>query len=111
MEVVASNRHYLQVKEGVQQDNKQPKFKYYSLEGDGIILSRNKFYVPNSHTLGNLVLKYMHNVSYIGHPRYYKIIAIVRGQYYWHGMKKDATDFVVRYMECQKVKVEHRHLT
>jgi hypothetical protein len=48
LEVVASNQHYLQVKEGVQQDNIQLEFKDYELNEDGILLYMNKIYVPNS---------------------------------------------------------------
>jgi hypothetical protein len=79
------------------------------MEEDGILLYRNKVYVPNSQELRNLILKEMHNVPYAGHPGYQKTIATVRGQYYWPGMKKDVADFIARCMECQKVKVEHRH--
>jgi len=36
-------------------------------------------------------------------------IAVVRGRDYWPRMKKDVVDYIVKCMECQKVKVEHRH--
>jgi hypothetical protein len=49
----------------------------------------------------------MHNVSYVEHPGYQEIIAVVRGQCFWHGVKKDVADYIARYMECQKVKMEH----
>jgi hypothetical protein len=51
----------------------------------------------------------MHNVPYAGHPRYQKTIAAVKSQYYWLDMKKEVADFIARYLECQKVKAEHRH--
>jgi hypothetical protein len=61
--------------------------------------------------LRNFVLKEMHNVSYTGHPRYQKNITAIRGhQYFWHGMKRDVTNYLARCMECQKVKARHRHL-
>jgi hypothetical protein len=53
----------------------------------------------------------MHNVSYDGHPGYQKIITVVKGQCFCPGMKKDVAHFIARCMECQKVKVEHRHPT
>jgi hypothetical protein len=53
----------------------------------------------------------MHNVPYVGHPSYQKTIAAVRSQYFWPGMKKDVVDYIARCMECQRVKVEHRHPT
>jgi hypothetical protein len=57
------------------------------------------------------ILKEMHNVPYTGHPGYQKTITVVRGQYFWPGMKRDVTDYLARCMECQKVKAEHRHPT
>jgi hypothetical protein len=52
-------------------------------------LFKNRVYVPNSQELRNLVLKEMHNVPYVGHPGYQKTIVVVRGQYFWLGMKRD----------------------
>ena len=40
-----------------------------------------------------------------------KTVAAVRKQYYWPRMKNDVAEYIARCMECQKVKVEHRHLT
>jgi len=42
----------------------------------------------------------MHNVPYIGHPRYWKTIAAVRVQYFWLGMKKYVVDYIANCMEC-----------
>jgi hypothetical protein len=51
----------------------------------------------------------MYNVPYVGHRGYQKIIGAVKSQYYWLGMKKEVSYFIVKFLECQKVKVEHRH--
>jgi hypothetical protein len=48
-------------------------------------------------------------VSYDGHPRYQKSIAVVRSQYFWPRMNKEVVNYVVICLECQKVKNEHRH--
>jgi hypothetical protein len=45
-------------------------------------------YVPNSQELKKLILREMHNVSYVGQLGYQKIFAVVKSQYYWAGMKK-----------------------
>jgi hypothetical protein len=66
-------------------------------------------YVPNSSELKKLILKEMHNVPYAGHLGYQKTIATVKKQYYWPGMKKELVDYIVKCLECQKVKTEHRH--
>jgi hypothetical protein len=58
-----------------------------------------------------MILKEMHKVPYVGHPWYQKTIAIVKGQYYWPGMKKEVVEFIAKCLECQKVKAEPRHPT
>jgi hypothetical protein len=72
-------------------------------------MHKNRIYVPSSGELRNLVLKEMHDVPYVGHPSYHKTITVVRSQFLWPRMKKDVVDYIARCMECQKVKVEHRH--
>jgi hypothetical protein len=57
-----------------------------------------------------MVSREMHNVLYVGHPGYQKIIAAVKSQYFWPGMKKEVVDYIVGFLECQKVKDEHIHL-
>jgi hypothetical protein len=56
-----------------------------------------------------VILKDMHNVPYVGHPRYQKTIAVVKSQYYFPGMKKEIVEYIVKCLECQKVKAEHRN--
>jgi hypothetical protein len=56
-------------------------------------------------------LREIHNVPYVGHPGYQKTIVAIKSQYYWPSMKKEVIDFIARCLECQKVKVEHRHPT
>jgi hypothetical protein len=67
-------------------------------------------YIPNFQELKNMILREMNNVPYARHPGYQKTIVAFKGQYYWPCMKKEVADFIVKCLECQKVKVEHRHL-
>jgi transposase InsO family protein len=76
---------------------------------DGILLYRNKVYVPNSFELRSEILKEMHNVPYARHPGYYKRNLAVQRQYYWTSMKREIADFFAKCLECQRVKDEHRH--
>jgi hypothetical protein len=87
----------------------QQKIEEYKLDNDEILMYRGIIYVPNSQELKSMILREMHNVPYAGHLGYQKIIAAVKSQYYWLGMKKEVVDFIARCLECQKVKAEHRH--
>jgi hypothetical protein len=73
------------------------------------LCNENIIYVPSSGELRNLVLKEMHNVPYVGNLGYQKKITTVRSQFFWPRMKNDVIDYIVRCMECQKVKDEHSH--
>jgi hypothetical protein len=53
----------------------------------------------------------MHNFPYVGNLGYHKTIAVVRSQLFWLGMKKYVVDYIAKSMECQRVKVDHRHPT
>jgi hypothetical protein len=53
------------------------------MKGDGILMYKGKVYVLNSNEMKNVVLKEIHNVSYVRHPGYQKTIAAVRSQYFW----------------------------
>jgi hypothetical protein len=58
-----------------------------------------------------IVLREMHNLSYVGHPGYQRTIATVRSQYFWPGMNKEVANYISKCLECQKMKTNHRHPT
>jgi hypothetical protein len=110
--ITEASKSYLQYKELVaklQQGNLQQKIEEYELVNDEILMYKGRIYVPNSQELKNLILGEMHIVPYSRHPGYQKTIVAVKSQYYWTGMKREVVDFIARCLECQKVKVEHRH--
>jgi hypothetical protein len=103
-------QNYLQVEESLQQGDVKQKIKEYEIKEDGLLMHKNRIFVPSSRELRNLVLK-EHDVPYDGHPDYYKMITAIRSQLFLLGMKKDIVDYIARCMECQKVKAKHRHPT
>ena len=82
----------------------------YKLGIDGILLHKNIFFVPNVQDLKRMILHEMHNVPYAGHLGYQKTVAAIKSHYFWPGMKREIVEYIARCMECQKVKVENRHL-
>jgi len=81
------------------------------LEEVGILMHKNRVYVPNSHELRKMVLKEMYTVPYARHLDYHNTIATVRSQYVWLGMKKGVFYYIDRSMEFQIVTFHHRHPT
>jgi hypothetical protein len=110
IEAAKSDLQHKELVAKLQQGNLQHKIEEYKLDNDEILMYRGRIYVPNSQELKNMILREMHNVPYVGHPGYQKTIADVKSQYYWPGIKKEVVDFIAKCLECQKVKVEHRHL-
>ena len=99
-----SDKNYLKIKETLEEGNFQQRFNYYEMKEDGISMYKGKVYVPNLGEIKNAILKEMHNVPYVEHPGYHKIIAAVRSQYFWPRMKKEVANYIVRCLEFQKVK-------
>jgi hypothetical protein len=44
--------------------------KDYEMKEDGLLMHKNRIYVPRSRELRNFILKEMHNVPYVGHLGY-----------------------------------------
>jgi hypothetical protein len=109
LDVSITDHRYLQVKESLEQENVHQKIKEYNIKEDGLLMHKNRIYVPSYGEFRNLVLNEMHNVLYVGYPSYQKIIAVVRSQLFFARMKKDVVDYIFICMECQRVKVEHIH--
>jgi hypothetical protein len=49
------DQHYLQVKENLQQGNVQQKIKEYEIKENGLLMHKNRIYVPSSGEMRNLV--------------------------------------------------------
>ena len=84
-------------------------FDQYRLEENGILVHKDKVYVPNFGDVRKMVLKEMQNVTYARNSGYKKTIAIERKQNYWPRIKNDVAEYIARCMESHKIKVEHRN--
>jgi hypothetical protein len=60
----------------------------YNLGVDGILLHKNRIFVPNVQDLKCIIFHEMHDVPYARHPRYQKTVATVKSQYFCLGMKR-----------------------
>lgn len=81
----------------------------YKLGIDGILLHKNKIFVPNFQDLKCIIFHEMHNVPYARHPGYQKAVAAIKSHYFWPTMKEEIIKYIARCMECQKVKAKNRH--
>jgi hypothetical protein len=109
LEVEKVDLQYRDLVARLQQSERPQKEGNYILGVDGILLYKNRVYIPNVQELKLAILKEMHNLTYAGHPGYQKTVAVVKIHYFWLGMKREIYEYIARCMECQKVKAEHRH--
>ena len=67
-------------------------------------------YVPMSSDHCTSFFSKVHHTLYSAHSRVKKMHIDLKQLYFWVGMRHDVSDFVARFLECQRVKVEHQHL-
>ncbi len=69
---------------------------------------RNRLCVPKNSELIQIILNEAHNSRFSVHPGSTKMYNDLKQHYWWHGMKRDISDFVSKCLICQQVKAEHR---
>ena len=92
---------YELVKDKLQQQSIEKRYKGYKLEEDGLLTYEGRIYIPNLAELRRVIMDEIHQAPYSSHPGYQKTIATARKQYFWPGMKKDMVEYISRCMKCQ----------
>jgi hypothetical protein len=87
------------------------KYGCYQMMEGGLLTYRRRLYIPYCDDLKRFILDELHKRPYIGHLGYQKMITATRKQFFWPGLKKDIAEYLAKCIECQQVKVEHRHPT
>ncbi|KAJ9536301.1 hypothetical protein OSB04_un000510 [Centaurea solstitialis] len=80
----------------------------FRVDDKGTIWFHNRLCVPNNPELKEAVLSEAHNSSFSIHPRSTKMYRDLKQYFWWNGMKRDVAEYVVKYLTCQKVKIEHQ---
>lgn len=63
--------------------------------------------VPNVDDLREQILTEAHSSRYFINPRATKMYRDLREGYWWNRIKKNITEFIAKFPNCQQVKVEH----
>ena len=111
-----------QLKAGIEQDENYRKLQAkvkenlieslstgYSLNEKGLLLYKDRLYVPNVPRIKLLTLNQIHKTPYLGRPGYHKTIIMLRKDYFWPNMKNELAEYIARCFECQQVRAEHQH--
>ena len=79
----------------------------YSLNEKGLMIYKNRLYIPNVPKIKLLILNEIHKTPYSGHPSYQKTITMLQKDYFWPNMKNELAEYIAKCFECQQVKTEH----
>lgn len=74
-------------------------------DDDGILLYKNRVYVPPDNQLYHDIVKLYHDAPIMGHPGVQKTYNLVKWEYMWPGMQKFTTQYVKGCAACQTCKV------
>jgi hypothetical protein len=66
--------------------------------------------VPPNDKLRSLILSEVHRAVYMAHPSVTNMKEDIKHVFFWTRMKTYIVSYVARCLECQQVKVEHKHL-
>ena len=113
---ISTYKTYLedQLKEGVKLDENYQKLQAkvakkvaeslstgYSLNEKGLILYKNRLYIPNVPKIKLLILNEIHKTPYSGHLGYQKTITMLQKYSFWPNMKNELAEYISRCFECQ----------
>ena len=91
-------------RETVVVDNITTKNKDWT-EEDGLILFKDRVYVPPEEDLRRDIVKMYHDIPVMGHPGVQKTYELVKREFMWPGMRKFVTQYVRGCATCQTCKV------
>ena len=80
----------------------------FRIKDDGTLWLNGCLLVPLTRDIRHRLLEAAHSSSYTMHPGSTKMYHDLRIHYWWEGMKREVANFVVRYLVCQQVKVDHQ---
>jgi len=91
----------------IKSDVGQQKVTSFEIGVDGILRYQGRLCVLDVEGLRQRILDKAHTSRYIVHPGSTKMYHDLKSMYWWHNMKRDVADFVSKFLNGQKVKVEH----
>ncbi|KAG8474789.1 hypothetical protein CXB51_031478 [Gossypium anomalum] len=80
----------------------------FQLDEDDCLRFKSRLCVPRNAELISMILNEAHSSRMSLHPGSTKMYNDLRRQFWWHGMKRDISDFVSKCLICQQVKAEHQ---
>ncbi|XP_062118598.1 uncharacterized protein LOC133832246 [Humulus lupulus] len=80
----------------------------WTVNVEGLLYHKGRLVVANIPDLRESIMIEAHRSKFVVHPGSTKMYQDLERQYWWEGMKRDATNFVAKCMVCQQVKAKHQ---
>ncbi|KAG8485968.1 hypothetical protein CXB51_019316 [Gossypium anomalum] len=80
----------------------------FRIGSDGSLMFKNQICVPKNDELIQKILHEAHNGCLAVHPGSTKMYNDLKKMYWWSGMKRDISEFVLKCLICQQVKAKHQ---
>jgi hypothetical protein len=85
----------------IKHNMKEEKSPGFSEDDESVLWYKGRICVPNVKELKDKILREAHESAYSIHPGGNKMYHDLKTTYWWHGMKRDVTEFVALYDTCQ----------
>jgi len=99
---------YISLWKKVKEDQMKREILDFKINSVKTLTFKYRIYVPNQTSLKQLILDESHRKPCAGHVGYHKLLSAIR--YFWLDLRKDATEYLSKCLECQLVKAKHQHL-
>ena len=86
---IKQNENYLKLQAKEKENLIESLSTRYSLNEKGLLLYKERIYVPNVPKIKLLILDEIHKTPYSGHPGYQKTITMLRKDYFWPNVKTE----------------------
>nr|GFC60757.1 putative reverse transcriptase domain-containing protein [Tanacetum cinerariifolium] len=84
---------------------------HFKQRDDGGIYFFDRIWISSVGGVRKLIMDEAHTSRYSIHPGADKMYYDLRDLYWWHGMKRDIAEYVIRCLTCTKIKAEHQKLS
>ena len=88
--------------------SREGKKTEFTVKEDGFLYYQDRVCVANDDKLKKSILEEAHSGSFVVCPGSTKMYQDLKTSYWWSGKKSDFSEFVTKYMVCQKVKAQHQ---
>ncbi|KAA3478731.1 DNA/RNA polymerases superfamily protein [Gossypium australe] len=78
------------------------------IDAEGCLRFKNRICVPKNPELIRMICDEAYSSKLSIHPGSTKMYNDLKQYYWWHGMKRDISDYVSKCLVCQQVKAEHQ---